>query len=95
MTPRDFRVLREAKIALRNEDRKFRDMLQARQIAEIKNVWCATEDNPIPYQPAQCMAFLWDAPAEEIHDMTEDEMERFDRRMDSWEIAMREKFKHG
>jgi hypothetical protein len=72
----------------RKQDRAFLDMLQAKQTSDIIAALAGVD-----IKPDQCMAFEWDEPEPE-HEMTEDEMDTFDRTMDSWVLATREKFKN-
>jgi hypothetical protein len=98
MPPRDFFAVLKARTEQRKQDRQFQDQLQAHQTARILNVLCGTEERPAPYQPGDCMAFVWGDTRQDIktpEEMTDDMIEEFDRRMDSWEIVTREANRHG
>lgn len=49
-----------AKREEQREDRRYSDMLQARQTANIGNLLYGTEKEPFPVKPEQCTAFNWD-----------------------------------
>lgn len=83
MTPRDFRVLAVAKIAQLKDDQMFRDKLNAYTLARMINMHCGTKENPRPVLPENCMAFQWGEQKEIISEMTEEDMENFDRCMET------------
>jgi hypothetical protein len=60
MTPRDVLAMIAAKREAQREDRRYSDMLQARQTANIGNLLYGTEKEPFPVKPDQCTAFNWD-----------------------------------
>jgi hypothetical protein len=72
----------EAAEAMRKDQWIFMDRLQARQTSDLMFVSGKTLEKPI--DPGSCMAFDWEsknsAPPRE---MTEEDMEEFDRNMDS------------
>jgi hypothetical protein len=98
MTPRDFRVMVEGRTVQIRQHREFLDRLQAAQTARLINVQCGTEKDPNPAKTEMCMAYDWTIPKKTEDktedEMTEEEMETFDKNMDSWARATREKF-HG
>lgn len=83
MTPRDFMVISDAKIAQIRDDRRFMDTLHATQTARLINISGRAVETP--KHPNECMTFQWDESATEIKtEMTEEDMTRFDQNMDQW-----------
>jgi len=83
MTPRDFRVMAEAKIGELQKQQKALDQMFAAQTARLMFMQGRTAKDPI--DPATCMTFVWDQKARETHtEMTEEDMTRFDNNMDVW-----------
>jgi hypothetical protein len=83
MIPRDAQLLIEGKIKKRDNELERLDRMFANQTARLMYMQGRTAEKPI--EPVSCLTYQWEpqntAPLPE--EMTEEDMENFDRCMDS------------